>query len=73
MTRIEKQRAERQRIRELIHDYCFTEQSDKGCATCPVNKAEACDARHGCYEIPMEKLREAEKSILKEREASPNE
>jgi hypothetical protein len=70
VTRIEKQRAERQRIRELIHDYCFKEQKDRGCARCPVAKAEACDALHGVYEVPMENLREAEKIILKERGAT---
>jgi hypothetical protein len=64
-----KQRAERKRLKDLIFDYCFTEQSGKGCASCPVSKAEACDHCHGSNEMPMKYLREAEKIILKEREA----
>lgn len=65
----EKQRAERQRLRELIHDYCSMEQCDKGCASCPVNKTKACGLPSGASEVPMANLREAEKIILKEREA----
>jgi hypothetical protein len=65
----DQRRAERKRLRSLIHDYCFNEQSGKGCANCPVNKAEACDHCHGSNEMPMKYLREAEKIILKEREA----
>ncbi len=70
MTRIEKQRAERQRIRALIHNYCFKEQRGRGCARCPVNKAEVCGFNYGTAEAPMEKLREAESIIMKEREAT---
>ena len=65
----ETQKAERERLRALIHDYCSTEQCDKGCASCPVNKAEACGGPHGSPEVPLANLREAEKIILKEREA----
>jgi hypothetical protein len=65
----EAQKTERQRLRNLIHDYCHTEQCDRGCARCPVDKAEACGVPRGCHEIPLTNLREAEKIILKEREA----
>lgn len=64
--RMEKLRAERKRIRDLIHDYCFTEQSDRGCASCPVNEAGACSVNTN-EEIPLEKLRKAEEIILRER------
>lgn len=66
----DQQSAERRRLRSLIHDYCFNEQSGKGCAQCPVNKAEACENTHGAAELPLKYLREAEKIILKEREAT---
>lgn len=68
----ETQKAERERLRDLIHDYCFTEQCDKGCASCPVDKAKACGLPCGASELPLANLREAEKIILKEREAQPN-
>lgn len=58
---------ERQRIRELIHDYCFNDQCDVGCVRCPVNKANACDLQLGRLEIPMENLHVAEKIINEER------
>ncbi len=70
MTRMEAQRAERQRIRALIHDYCFTEQCDKGCASCPVNATKACDGGKNGAETPLPRLREAEQIILKERGAT---
>lgn len=57
------QRTERKRLRSLIHDYCFTEQCGKGCVDCPVEKAKAC----GDMDVPMSKLREAEKIIQEER------
>lgn len=69
MSSMDEIRAERKRLRALLSDYCFTEQCGKGCASCPVDNAEACDA-HGCYEVPMENLRKAEKIIMKEREAT---
>jgi hypothetical protein len=70
MTRMEAQRAERQRIRELIHDYCFTEQCGKGCAGCPVSAAKACDVGKNGAEPSLPRLREAEQIILKERGAT---
>lgn len=68
-TEADQRRAERKRLRSLIHDYCFNEQSGKGSAHCPVNKAEACGHCRGSNEMSMNYLREAEKIILKEREA----
>lgn len=65
----EAQKAERQRLRALIRDYCSTEQCGRGCASCPVNKAQACGVPVGSHEIPVANLCEAEKIILKEREA----
>lgn len=69
MSSMDEIRAERKRLRALLRDYCFTEQCGKGCASCPVDKAEACDAGRGAYDVPMENLRRAEKIIMKEREA----
>lgn len=63
----EAQKTERQRLRALIHDYCFTEQCDKGCASCPVDKAEACGGPHGASEVPLANLREAEKNHIKRK------
>ena len=68
MSRKEALRAERERLRALIHDYCFTEQCDKGCASCPVAKAGACVANTN-EDIPLARLHEAEHIILTEREA----
>ena len=64
----EEQKTERQRLRELIHDYCHTELYGKGCASCPINKTKACGLPSGASEVPLANLREAEKIILKERE-----
>ena len=67
--RARKQRAERQRIRELIHDYCFGEMAGKGCVNCPIYKANACDEVRGNATIlPIERLRAAEKLIKEERQ-----
>lgn len=67
--RARKQRTERQRIRELIHDYCFDEMAGKGCANCPIYKANACDEVRGNATIlPIERLRAAEKLIKEERQ-----
>lgn len=64
-----KQRAERQRIRELIHDYCFDEMAGKGCVNCPIYKANACDEVRGkAIILPIERLRAAEKLIKEERQ-----
>lgn len=45
--RMSKHRAERERIRALIHDYCFGEMAGKGCVNCPIYKANACDEVRG--------------------------
>ena len=67
--RAHKQRAERQRIRELIHDYCFSEMAGKGCVNCPIYKANACDeVRGNAIILPIERLRAAEKLIKEERQ-----
>lgn len=67
--RARKQKAERQRIRELIHDYCFVEMAGKGCINCPINKANACDEVRGrATMLPIERLRVAEKLIKEERQ-----
>ena len=67
--RARKQRAERQRIRELIHDYCFGEMAGKGCVNCPIYKANACDEVRGNATIlPIERLRTAEKLIKEKRQ-----
>lgn len=67
--RMSKHRAERERIRALIHDYCFGEMAGKGCANCPINKAKACDDWSGnAAAMPIERLRAAEKLIKEERQ-----
>ena len=67
--RVRKQRAERQRIRELIHDYCFGEMAGKGCVNCPIYKANACDeVRGNAIILPIERLKAAEKLIEEERQ-----
>lgn len=67
--RARKQKAERQRIRELIHDYCFGEMAGNGCVNCPIYKANACDEVRGKATIlPIERLRAAEKLIKEERQ-----
>ena len=67
--RARKQRTERQRIRELIHDYCFGEMAGKGCVNCPINKANACDEVRGkAIILPIERLRAAEKLIKEGRQ-----
>lgn len=67
--RARKQRTERQRIRELIHDYCFGEMAGKGCVNCPIYKANACDeVRGNAIILPIERLRAAEKLIKEERQ-----
>ena len=64
-----KQRTERQRIRELIHDYCFGEMAGKGCVNCPIYKADACDEVRGSANmLPIERLRAAEKLIKEKRQ-----
>lgn len=67
--RARKQKAERQRIRELIHDYCFGEMAGNGCVNCPIYKANACDeVRGNAIILPIERLRAAEKLIKEERQ-----
>lgn len=67
--RARKQRAERQRIRAIIHDYCFSEMAGKGCANCPIYKANVCDeVRGNAIILPIERLRAAEKLIKEERQ-----
>lgn len=67
--RARKQRTERQRIRELIHDYCFGEMAGKGCVNCPISKANACDeVRGNAIILPIERLRAAEKLIKEGRQ-----
>lgn len=67
--RARKQRTERQRIHELIHDYCFIEMAGKGCVNCPISKANACDeVRGSATMLPIERLRAAEKLIKEERQ-----
>ena len=64
-----KQKAERQRIRALIHDYCFGEMAGKGCVSCPIYKANACDEVRGNATIlPIERLKAAEKLIKEGRQ-----
>lgn len=57
--RMEKTRAERKRMKVVIHDFCFSgEMIDKGCVNCPLNQFDVCG------ETPsMEKLKKAEKMI----------
>ena len=67
--RARKQRTERQRIRAIIHDYCFSEMAGKGCVNCPIYKANACDEVRGNATIlPIERLRTAEKLIKEKRQ-----
>jgi hypothetical protein len=59
----EQTKLERERINGVIHDYCRGDTMlGKGCASCVLNELNICGGSSG-MQIPMSRLREAEKII----------
>jgi hypothetical protein len=59
----EQTKLERDRITNIIHDYCRGDTMlGKGCASCVLNELNVCGSTSG-MQTPMSRLREAEKVI----------
>ena len=59
----EQTKLERERINGAIHDYCRGDTMlGKGCASCVLNELNVCGGTSG-MQIPLSRLREAEKII----------
>lgn len=62
----ESTKNERERINNIIHDFCRGETMiGVACAHCPIDHLNVCNESIGGAVVPMDKLREAEKILLR--------